>query len=95
MLESLLYILAITGVLVRAQFRSQPTFRPAEIPLAVRSPYLNTWLLAVNETSSTNWPCFWNNPNTVSLLFVSVPNVFVELTTVFQGRGMVGHDSRG
>jgi hypothetical protein len=38
-----------------------PTFdpvRPPAVPLAVRSPYLNTWLAA--DTLPGGWPTFWN-----------------------------------
>ncbi|KZT72217.1 hypothetical protein DAEQUDRAFT_763324 [Daedalea quercina L-15889] len=37
---------------------------PAAIPLAVRSPYLSTWLGSTNGTDITNaWPVFWSESN--------------------------------
>ncbi|KAH9926279.1 uncharacterized protein BXZ73DRAFT_49533 [Epithele typhae] len=41
---------------------AQPSFSPASIPLAVRSPYLNMWHAAANGSQPLNnaWPTFWS-----------------------------------
>ena len=46
--------------LVRAQGTGQTLF-PAAIPLAVKTPYLNTWYESVNTSAplSNSYPQFW------------------------------------
>ncbi|HEX2903152.1 MAG TPA: DUF5127 domain-containing protein [Jatrophihabitans sp.] len=44
--------------------------RPPAIPLAVKSPYLNTWLAADN--SSGNWPTFWTGRITAMLGMIRI-----------------------
>ncbi|KZT68277.1 hypothetical protein DAEQUDRAFT_337507 [Daedalea quercina L-15889] len=56
-LASFLFLLHIT--LLHAH--GAQTFWPVAIPLAVRTPYLNTWMFAQNTTTTSNdWPSFWN-----------------------------------
>ncbi|KAJ7585364.1 hypothetical protein C8J56DRAFT_788320 [Mycena floridula] len=48
--------------LVQAQFSAARDFWPAAYPLAVRSPYLNTWAASLNGTTNlvTDWPRQWD-----------------------------------
>ncbi|KAH9920686.1 uncharacterized protein B0H18DRAFT_1213278 [Fomitopsis serialis] len=57
-LASLLSIICLTLL----QVHGAQTFWPAAIPLAVRTPYLNSWQYTTKTSgSSTNqWPSFWN-----------------------------------
>jgi hypothetical protein len=94
MLWSLLYyVLAIAGVLVQCQSTSSQTFWPAAVPLAVRSPYLNTWVATLNGTTPLDiWPNFWNDRNVsvlLSALFLYIVST-LELTANFQGHGLDG-----
>ena len=57
--------------------------RPPSVPLAVRSPYLSTWMGA--DTLASNWPNFWTGRTTamtglaiidgVDYVFLGAPNV--------------------
>ncbi|KAJ7599409.1 hypothetical protein C8J56DRAFT_769937 [Mycena floridula] len=60
-MDLLLFILALGASLVEAQFSAARDFWPASYPLAVRSPYLNTWITGQNLTSNlVNWPTQWD-----------------------------------
>ena len=67
-LLSLLFFL-ISFSLGRAQPGPVQTLFPAAIPLAVKTPYLNTWYdsLSNSDYLSNSWSLFW--PMTVSLHF--------------------------
>ena len=62
--------------------RASVTFRPPAVPLAVRSPYLSTWLAADNLPGA--WPTFWTGRITAMtgiatidgapFLFLGAPN---------------------
>ena len=51
----------LTILLAYAQPGPVQTFFPASIPLAIRSPYLNTWQLSTNSSPSlaASWSVFW------------------------------------
>ena len=57
------FVLRFLGIFwaVRAQGPAQTLF-PAAIPLAVKTPYLNTWYQSVNGSSplSNSWSVSWN-----------------------------------
>ena len=94
MLASLLYyVLAIAGVMVQCQSTFSQTFWPAAVPLAVRSPYLNTWVATLNGTTPLDvWPNSWNLGNVsvlLSALFLYIVSA-VELTSNFEEHGLVG-----
>lgn len=60
----LLLLLAILVSLVDSQFNSVRNFWPASYPLAVRAPYLNTWINTANGSDSLNfWPLHWDGSN--------------------------------
>ncbi|KAJ3859446.1 hypothetical protein EV359DRAFT_50833 [Lentinula novae-zelandiae] len=62
--RSLLLLLAILVSLVDSQFNSVRNFWPASYPLAVRAPYLNTWINTANGSDSLNfWPLHWDGSN--------------------------------
>lgn len=46
-------------------------FNPSRLPLAVRNPYLNTWLAQGNDPPALNgiWPRFWSNIASVPLFW--------------------------
>ena len=54
----ILFFLQTLWYTVNAQV---PFFNPASIPLAVRSPYLNTWIIDTESSQplSNAWPTFW------------------------------------
>ncbi|KAJ3769969.1 hypothetical protein FB446DRAFT_745812 [Lentinula raphanica] len=57
-------LLAISLSLVDSQFNSVRNFWPGSYPLAVRAPYLNTWITSVNGSDSLNfWPLHWDLSN--------------------------------
>ncbi|RPD75342.1 hypothetical protein L226DRAFT_534905 [Lentinus tigrinus ALCF2SS1-7] len=60
MLPSTLWFLLLVSVL-STLVRAQRTFFPASIPLSVRSPYHNVWLISTNTSGplSNSWPHFW------------------------------------
>ncbi|CCM06728.1 uncharacterized protein FIBRA_09022 [Fibroporia radiculosa] len=45
---------------------------PPSVPLAVRSPYLSTWLTPGSTALSASWPSFWNGHNLGWTGFVNV-----------------------
>ncbi|KAJ7585369.1 hypothetical protein C8J56DRAFT_828575 [Mycena floridula] len=50
--------------MVDAQFSAARNFWPASYPLAVRSPYLNTWITGLAGTSNlVNWATHWDLAN--------------------------------
>ncbi|KAI0665950.1 hypothetical protein C8Q78DRAFT_985276 [Trametes maxima] len=57
----LIWLLTLTGS-GRAQSKA---FRPAAVPLAIRSPFMNVWYMANNSVPpiSNAWPMFWTNKN--------------------------------
>ncbi|KAJ3854470.1 hypothetical protein EV368DRAFT_36676 [Lentinula lateritia] len=62
--RTLLLLLAILVSLVDSQFISLRNFWPASYPLAVRAPYLNTWINTANGSDSLNsWPMHWDGSN--------------------------------
>ncbi|KAJ3894274.1 hypothetical protein GG344DRAFT_41334 [Lentinula edodes] len=62
--RSFLLLLAILVSLVDSQFNSLRNFWPASYPLAVRAPYLNTWINTANGSDSLNfWPLHWDGSN--------------------------------
>ena len=88
-----MYTLAITLlaviILITAQlnfisdpFVSRPRFRPLRppaIPLAVRSPYLSTWISTRNkETLNGQWPMFWNGAEVGWAGLIQVDNTTYE-----------------
>ena len=43
------------------QVHAAQSFWPAAVPLAVRSPYLNSWADTQNGSDTSNsWPAFWD-----------------------------------
>lgn len=51
--------LLLTVVTAAVSWQAQP-FNPAAVPLAVRSPYLSSWLLQGDGTAlNDDWPRFW------------------------------------
>ncbi|KAI0705088.1 hypothetical protein C8T65DRAFT_577862 [Cerioporus squamosus] len=60
MLPSTLWSLLFVSVFFTL-VRAQRTFFPASIPLSVRSPYHNVWLISTNTSGplSQSWPHFW------------------------------------
>lgn len=58
MLASLfaLYLASLSAILCISQ--TLQAFEPTVIPLAIRSPYYNSW---VSRPASDNWPTFWNS----------------------------------
>ncbi|KAJ3791208.1 DUF1793-domain-containing protein [Lentinula aff. detonsa] len=67
MIGSLMFIfflLVLSISLVDSQFNSLRNFWPASYPLAVRAPYLNTWISTANGSDSLNfWPLHWDGSN--------------------------------
>ncbi|MEY9938930.1 DUF5127 domain-containing protein [Streptacidiphilus sp. MAP5-3] len=67
----------------RAQLPGFDPVRPPAVPLATRSPYLNTWLTSGNTSGA--WPSFWTGHTTAMVgialvdgtpfLFLGSPNV--------------------
>ena len=70
-----LLLVQIFWFLVNAQGSAQ-TFFPAAIPLAVKTPYLNTWYdsFTGSNASSNAWPQFWTLA--VSVLLNSKSGLF-------------------
>lgn len=67
---------ALTGWLVEAASTFSPA-RPPAIPLAVRSPYINTWLAVGKDGGNGGylageWPQFWRYDLLSTLLFTVV-----------------------
>lgn len=62
MLLALLFMLLFFGFARSQADLSSQTFFPAEVPLAVRSPYFSAWLATLNGSQPTNtWPSFWSD----------------------------------
>ncbi|KAH9924399.1 uncharacterized protein B0H18DRAFT_1119936 [Fomitopsis serialis] len=57
-LASLLWMICLTLI----QVHGAQNFWPAAIPLAVRTPYLNSWeyTTETSGSSTSHWPSFWN-----------------------------------
>ena len=56
----LIYCLLL-NVNLSLQVHAEPGFSPAAVPLAIRSPYLNSWFNTQNGSDTSNsWPAFWN-----------------------------------
>lgn len=66
----MLFLLGVLGFLVSSVAQLGPSnwtaspFNPPALPLGVRSPYLNAWLLQGNNPSpaGVSWPKVWGNP---------------------------------
>lgn len=57
-------LLVVSKSLVDSQFTSSRNFLPASYPLAVKAPYLNTWISTPNGSDSLNvWPLHWDGIN--------------------------------
>ena len=55
-------LLLLTTLIFSTNLRAQQTFFPPAIPLAVRSPYLNTWDYLTNGSIfGQTWPTTFNN----------------------------------
>ncbi|KAJ3558367.1 hypothetical protein NM688_g972 [Phlebia brevispora] len=59
LLATLLTLLVVRSVVAAVTWTATP-FNPASVPLAVRSPYLSTWLNQGSGTAlNADWPRFW------------------------------------
>ena len=93
---SLLYRCIILFAPVLSSFaRAQTSFSPASIPLAVRSPYLSTWLINTNGSQpiSEAWAMPWDQPVCLfpcRICVISVENSL--LWNVGTSRGMERED---
>lgn len=61
-------------------------FSPFSLPLAVRSPYLNTWLAQGNDPPglSSEWGSYWSNSSVVSVcLFWKFLSVSITVSQMF------------
>lgn len=68
---------------------AQQTFWPAAIPLAVRTPYLNTWQLTENGTTNphTTWSTFWTRKSQTAWTgFIRVDNTIYRFLGHFDTR---------
>ena len=54
-----LVALAIAALVAAASAADTSRLTPPVLPLAVRNPYLSTWLPNAREAPWNHWPMFW------------------------------------
>ncbi len=71
---------------------AQRTFFPASIPLSIRSPYHNVWLISTNTSGSLSqsWPHFWGQQ---SIMGWSGKIRVDQTTYVWMGQDGIGNGS--
>jgi hypothetical protein len=64
----------VLAAVFQAVVSTASTLTPPVIPLAVRNPYLSTWLANARDVPWSRWPMFWNGDDVGLAVMAHIPS---------------------